>query len=494
MAVSSGSWVRKTAVRLSGRIFDALASIELAVFIILAIAAISAVGTFVEAKHSTEVASLVVYRNPLFTAVLVLFILNLLFAALSRWPWKRSHIGFLVTHLGLIVILVGSLFTRVWGIDGVVAMGPNETATSVRMPQNFLNVFVAKEGGNYERLLSEHLEFNPLRSFRGHKDWNLTLPNGESASFKLLDWWPYALRKVGVKNDPTLAAGIPAVRFLLNSTRANLDEWLFLNGIQGSTLDMGPAHVRFQKGALDPKSRFDKKTIVIHFLNDKDETPMLTIFDGEGKPPREFGRLEYGKAVPVGWMDFTFTLEEFYHKASPLTEYEKTGKRKDSVEAIQVAMGDEVRWLELGASIQILRGKDIFFIQYVPLEIPLGFTIGLENFKVQYYQGSRQPMSYESRVFVQGPGDFRVSDVLIKMNEPLHHQGFTFYQSSYSVDAEGKPAVSVLSVNWDPGRWTKYIGCLLLVGGIILMFYFRPVYSGRSRFLKSAVAGAKEGT
>ncbi len=35
---------------------------------------------------------------------------------------------------------------------------------------------------------------------------------------------------------------------------------------------------------------------------------------------------------------------------------------------------------------------------------------------------------------------------------------------------------SVLTVNYDPGRGMKYIGCLLVIGGIATMFYMRAYF------------------
>jgi hypothetical protein len=61
------------------------------------------------------------------------------------------------------------------------------------------------------------------------------------------------------------------------------------------------------------------------------------------------------------------------------------------------------------------------------------------------------------------------------MNEPLKHKGYTFYQSSFEEDKMGNPVTSVLTVNYDPGRWLKYIGCLLIVLGSILLFYFKKI-------------------
>jgi len=59
------------------------------------------------------------------------------------------------------------------------------------------------------------------------------------------------------------------------------------------------------------------------------------------------------------------------------------------------------------------------------------------------------------------------------MNEPLKHNGYTFYQSSFQENKMGEPIASVLSVNYDPGRWIKYFGSLCIVLGSIMLFYFK---------------------
>jgi len=63
----------------------------------------------------------------------------------------------------------------------------------------------------------------------------------------------------------------------------------------------------------------------------------------------------------------------------------------------------------------------------------------------------------------------------ISMNEPLYYGGDFFYQASYQLQENGPP-ISVFSVNYDPGRWVKYLGSIIMVLGIMLMFYFNPHY------------------
>jgi len=75
------------------------------------------------------------------------------------------------------------------------------------------------------------------------------------------------------------------------------------------------------------------------------------------------------------------------------------------------------------------------------------------------------------------------------MNNPLKHDGFTFYQASYSQDNQGNYS-STLSVNVDPGRFWKYLGSLMLVFGSMWHYYlnFRKKKVKPSKPLLAGVA------
>jgi hypothetical protein len=77
--------------------------------------------------------------------------------------------------------------------------------------------------------------------------------------------------------------------------------------------------------------------------------------------------------------------------------------------------------------------------------------------------------SYASQVAVPG----LTESATISMNEPLKHMGFTVYQASFQDGPDGKPVASIFSVNHDPGRWLKYLGCLIISLGTILLFYMK---------------------
>src|SRR5690606_979145 len=123
----------------------------------------------------------------------------------------------------------------------------------------------------------------------------------------------------------------------------------------------------------------------------------------------------------------------------------------------------------------------MYVMGYGNARLQLGFGIKLKDFRVGRYQGTMRAASYESVVEIPNdPAEHRLSaaeqtgatrEVLISMNEPLKFRGLTFYQSSFEEDESGVPTHSILSVNYDPGRWWKYLGSLLVVIGTASLFY-----------------------
>ncbi|HEX4140558.1 MAG TPA: hypothetical protein VHY09_09440 [Candidatus Methylacidiphilales bacterium] len=99
-----------------------LGSLNVAVVLLVTIAAMIAFATIMESRFDTAVARYYIYDNPLFTLWLVVLALNLLCAALTRWPWQRKHVGFVVTHAGIILMLTGAMVGRAWGFEAFVTL------------------------------------------------------------------------------------------------------------------------------------------------------------------------------------------------------------------------------------------------------------------------------------------------------------------------------------------------------------------------------------
>jgi hypothetical protein len=105
---------------LLARIADTLSSLSLAVTLIFTLAATLAFATFVEARYGTPSVQFYVYQTWWFDAILILLALNILFAAMVRYPWKRYQTGFVITHIGLLTLISGAALSRLYGIDSQV--------------------------------------------------------------------------------------------------------------------------------------------------------------------------------------------------------------------------------------------------------------------------------------------------------------------------------------------------------------------------------------
>lgn len=92
-------------------VYRFLASVKLAVVSLGSLAFVLAFATFYEREHGAAAVNETIYQSVPFAVLLAFLGLNILCAALIRYPWKKRQIGFLITHTGLIVLLIGSAIT-----------------------------------------------------------------------------------------------------------------------------------------------------------------------------------------------------------------------------------------------------------------------------------------------------------------------------------------------------------------------------------------------
>src|SRR4051794_18152115 len=77
-----------------------LASLRLAIVLLSAFALCLALATGIESGYGARAAQLLVYRSWWFAALMALLAVNVLGAALKKYPWRRHQTGFLITHAG----------------------------------------------------------------------------------------------------------------------------------------------------------------------------------------------------------------------------------------------------------------------------------------------------------------------------------------------------------------------------------------------------------
>ena len=115
-------------------VFRFLASLKLAIFSIATLAAVLAYSTFFEKFYGTAAVQEWIYRSKGFAVLLLFLGMNILCAALIRYPWKKRQTGFVITHAGLLTVLAGSLVTFQLADEGQVSLLEGEqTSRLVRI-------------------------------------------------------------------------------------------------------------------------------------------------------------------------------------------------------------------------------------------------------------------------------------------------------------------------------------------------------------------------
>ena len=234
-STSRPSWQRN-------RLFRFFASLKLAV-VLLSVLIIGAIaGTLYESSFDAKVARAYVYGAPWFNIWLLFLAANLTVSALSRWPWKKHHVAFLVTHLGIITLLTGSLIGRIWGIEGTITLFKGEPpANRLLVDQHQLRV--RDTDGIVKGYPAEFIHRPPTPQ----KPWDLGLLAG-GARLSIVDYAPAIEGKLNPK--PLDDGGAPALHFTIATALMGqrLENWLMADDHQHNSFNMGLATIELKRG------------------------------------------------------------------------------------------------------------------------------------------------------------------------------------------------------------------------------------------------------
>jgi hypothetical protein len=223
-------------------IFEFFASLKLAVVLLAVLIVAAIVGTLYESSFDAKVARAYVYGAPWFNIWLVLLGANLACSALSRWPWRKHHLAFLITHLGIVTLLIGSLIGRIWGVEGTITLFKGEPPTS-RLLVDQRQLRVHDVDGIVKGFAAEFLHHPPSPQH----PHNLGLL-ASGARLQIVD---YAAAIDGKLNPKPLEdGGAPALHFTISTAMMNqhLESWLLADDPQHGNFSMGLATIEFKHG------------------------------------------------------------------------------------------------------------------------------------------------------------------------------------------------------------------------------------------------------
>jgi len=224
-----------------------LASLKLAVILIVALAVVLAWTTFLESARGREYAQWSIYGRSWFVALWGLLGVNILAAVLCRFPWKKRQIGFLITHAGLLVLLGGALLTLAGGIEGRLAFLEGETADSILIPDRS-QLTVYRQGQHGQQSTNFAFSGGPV-------DWpagkTLDLGTSEGLAVKVLKFYCRGQRTADWVADDSGGGG-PALRFALSGPGAEpvMQGWLPTDQFS-TTMRVGPARLQLEQASAD---------------------------------------------------------------------------------------------------------------------------------------------------------------------------------------------------------------------------------------------------
>lgn len=139
------------------------------------------------------------------------------------------------------------------------------------------------------------------------------------------------------------------------------------------------------------------------------------------------------------------------------------------------------QWVSMGTPVHFQLGDESVHVSFGPRLHPLGFEVGLADFQVERDEGTQNPAGFRSRVQFIDPLTKAVTEREIWMNHSANFPdypgvgllgtAYKFSQASWNPNDLNQTTLQVLR---DPGWSLKWIGSLMLCGGIFTMFYIKP--------------------
>ena len=271
-------------------IFEFFASLKLAVVLLAVLIVAAIAGTIYESSFDAKIARAYIYGAPWFNLWLVLLGANLICSALSRWPWRKHHVAFLITHLGIITLLIGSLIGRIWGVEGTITLFKSEPPTN-RLLVNERQLRVHDVDGIVKGYPAEFLHHPPTPQHP--RDLGL-LASG--AHLQIVDYAPAIEGKLNPK--PVSEGGAAALHFKIATAMMNqrLDGWLLADDPQHGNFSMGLATIELKRGTAPESGRGDSPNRSTSSTNKSEEATDLeeSIFAFSKAPDEQIGHVRKG--------------------------------------------------------------------------------------------------------------------------------------------------------------------------------------------------------
>lgn len=473
------------------KVVHLLGSLKLALLLLATIAIACALATFAESHFDTKVAHTYIYKAPWFLVWLGVLSLNLFAVTLTRWPWEKKHLGFVITHYGIITLLMGAAIGSKFGFEGDVTLHIQGAAVQkITTNQSVLQVESPRDHSLY--LLPFDISVvKPSEK----KPTVLAVPgttlrmviNGNSEDLERV---PYLI--------PTSDQDAKAVIIKLCNASSHQEEYVALgSGAQGKFDFFGLAEIYFNqertrsfiaRAASSPNTPW----LAIDLTPEKKEIHYQL---GRGSTVKTTGALVAGDWLQLGWGEWKLQLVDVgaerrvgFH-VEPASSGMKVLSASDqqSLPGFHAFLKNQAGhvgpacWVESGEITSLTLDDDVVRVAY-GLELkPIPFSIELIDFQVPRDEGTEAPSDFKATVRFHDLKKNVTRDDLLRMNHPASFPGgffanatginYKFSQAQWNPRDIGETTLQVL---YDPGWLLKWIGSLGICIGIAMMFYWKP--------------------
>ena len=465
--------------------------------------------TFVESKTDSHLrAAAVSYDHPFFKLLLAGYFINILVSALQRYPFKRRHIPFLLTHLGLLMVIGGTFVKMRYGVQGSMTILEGSASQTLFFPHTSVVQIVQKtprqifswDPGNPRRI--EGLAIRKTGgSPHAKQQWQSWFKNQivQIAGFAPIPIGPSdknvialktedveeTIREEYLKNLQVSLHGIPL---------SGIEFDFFWNpdyGIQNPAIVL-PQGQKISLWSPIPEAIAITNRPRLLFLQDPGEDAYLITISETGEI--ESQAYPHDKPGTIVVYDEGFSgyaaqgLLGGYQIESPLTRKvsvekppEKFEERNEMIELLVKTEGarQKVRLVHdpqgAALAIPVLHGRYLMSYRCKTKEIP--YHLRLRRARQISYPGTRQPASYECDLWITDTKTGEKQEQMLSMNRVWESQdGWRFYLAGMSPQDESGVKRVHLAVNYDPAKyWLTYPGGAMAAFGILGLFFGRKL-------------------
>jgi len=474
-------------------LYHFLGGVTFALILIASVALFVVVGTFIESwTQSHRYAAIFTYSNPLFGLLLWGFFVNILFSATRRWPFQVKHVPFLITHLGLLMIISGVMVKHYFGVQGTMSLIEGSGSQEI-LESGTYAIYVEKNGdskpSNHELKKTLTGEFKPI----------ITTVNG--LWLRLMEYTPHSTERyqTWIKGDKATILGLnplPVYEYDKNSLKlsgqvrfhpAPSSPWS-IYAMRANKIEEVVQHIHQNHPTFSAP--------VLAIVEDQNKDVHLIAFNEQGHTSKQVfpsSTLESMVVYDNGFKGYTvrselpfnsdpsIVLESMItpiHEPQPPTTKLETNRPKVTLHTRKNKQAQTISLVydptAMGIKWPILNGEYLLRFQPISKEIP--YRIRLRNARQINYPNSQQPFSFESDLIITDRSKGQIVEKTISMNQ-VHEtwDGYRFYLSSITPSDESAVKRIQIVVNYDPGKyWLTYPGACVLTCGIILLFWLRP--------------------